>query len=1047
MRKLNKFLALALAVLMMAGCLVISTSAATTTTNDTSDYQGAIDFLAAIDVFKGYTGGESGANDPITRWQMALFIARTITGYTDDAMWAGNKSAYFTDVTAYAGAIDLVASLGIINGYGDGLFGPNDGIRYQDALTMIVRALKYDTTTMSYPWGYIIKALSLHVNDGLANMTNEKTLTRGEVAQLVDNYLSAPVWNADTKAVDVPYLTSIFGAASQNLILLGDDTFSANSIAKEGKVKFAVINDGKAGATTYEFDKSVFGSFDYISYIGYAFTVVTVNNGKAVASITLNPTTVVENMGGTTAANATILANDVANTITINKTVYEVVDSLSSAVKSNRILLYKEGTGKTDAVASIARGNVTADINNAVDAYFGITLQDIDNDGTYDVGFYAPYSFAWYLEQSTKDSTNNVTGTRLYYLVAEDIVKASATNKSYYVLANGNAITSTALSKITTATGAVLSGNDSLKSSIRITGTIANQEYMIYNFNKALLHLTVAVNVGNTDSTAVVQKVLTSSSSVVIGGVTYKVGIDGTLPGLTDATTTATGGFTATFGDVAKAGISTALTAGATDGSANAKVLKYNDRIIFVQSIKATTAKQNYVIVEIPQGYANNSKDEYAIASASGYVTVNALDSTGAEKAIVVAKINGITYSEYKMNQLYTLKNAKVDTDSFFEGIWLYAIDSTNADGSVNLVTTYTNLNGVIAVKADTTLSFAKIGSVMKSSLYYIGTTGKQLELTASTKYIIVGKNGYKVATGLPTASSTLGIVASDAATKMTLALDNNTIVIYNSAKDVEDIATWLTVGSTISTVTNSKYYVMMTRTADADHAPTALASWTNKTINNVTYYEYEIANVYDLAAQATVTIKITSKNYYSEADLLANLFPEAYGFYRDTAGKLQTLDGGAVSGTVYKVTYADDAATIIAGSTMAAFAADNGYLAGVLTLNGTKISEANGTTASTASFVAAKTGYLRITNTDKKGSSVGEIDGIVNSFKFIYIQSSSADKKDDTWYAAVTTGPNVNNGSNLSWRLETYTALSGLDVYYTVDANGSVFFYLNMAD
>lgn len=80
-----------------------------------------------------------------------------------------------------------MASLGIVNGYGDGTFGPENTVTYAQALTMIVRTMGLEENAISaggYPDGYIKVA----VENGLAgkfNAAQNEPLTRWQVAEIV----------------------------------------------------------------------------------------------------------------------------------------------------------------------------------------------------------------------------------------------------------------------------------------------------------------------------------------------------------------------------------------------------------------------------------------------------------------------------------------------------------------------------------------------------------------------------------------------------------------------------------------------------------------------------------------------------------------------------------------------------------------------------------------------------------------------------------------------------------------------------------------------
>ena len=183
MRNLKKFLALVLATLMIVSAMV-----ATTVSAAAADHADAVKTLNRLNVYHGYGDNDMGADDLVTRWQMALFVARATTGFTNDSAWASTENTTpFTDVTAnhYIGAIASAYNAGIINGVGDNKFAPDANIKYQEALAMAVRALGY--TDLSYPLGYIAKAQELGLTDNLTELDNklETAVTRGQIAEIL----------------------------------------------------------------------------------------------------------------------------------------------------------------------------------------------------------------------------------------------------------------------------------------------------------------------------------------------------------------------------------------------------------------------------------------------------------------------------------------------------------------------------------------------------------------------------------------------------------------------------------------------------------------------------------------------------------------------------------------------------------------------------------------------------------------------------------------------------------------------------------------------
>ncbi len=235
----KKILSLALALLMAgSSASMIAADEAVATAADESAYASAVEFLHTYGIYKG--DGESLAvEEEIERYEMALFVARISTGWTDDDKWEDGPqdTSGFTDIndgeeaSAFLGAISYASQKGIIEGYGNGEFGPYDGITYQDALTMAVRTLGF--TGLEWPWGYVEKAVELGLTTGIEDVAYTDILTRGEVAMVIYNTLFATKNGGSTLAHD------IFGMSAWTPIVI-----TASDLAVYEKGGTTLSNDG-----------------------------------------------------------------------------------------------------------------------------------------------------------------------------------------------------------------------------------------------------------------------------------------------------------------------------------------------------------------------------------------------------------------------------------------------------------------------------------------------------------------------------------------------------------------------------------------------------------------------------------------------------------------------------------------------------------------------------------------------------------------------------------------------------------------------------------
>lgn len=101
----------------------------------------SIEFLAAREIIKGRSAGYYEPDGNVTRAEFVTILANSTDGITV----AGNGNIDFTDVAAgdwYAPYINWAAAGGIVSGYGDGRFGPDDLITREQIAVMTDNFIK-----------------------------------------------------------------------------------------------------------------------------------------------------------------------------------------------------------------------------------------------------------------------------------------------------------------------------------------------------------------------------------------------------------------------------------------------------------------------------------------------------------------------------------------------------------------------------------------------------------------------------------------------------------------------------------------------------------------------------------------------------------------------------------------------------------------------------------------------------------------------------------------------------------------------------------------
>ncbi len=179
--------------------MMLTTVAFAATYSDVAEdsaYYEAIETLNKLGIVTGYEDGTYKPEAGVTRAEMAALIAR-IQGYGESA--AGQTATSFVDVPAShwaSGYVASAASTGIINGYGDGNFGPDDSVLFEQAVKMIMAALGYTPYAEyngGYPGGYLAAAQRYNVTANVSNATMGTEANRGTIAQLLANAIDTPL--------------------------------------------------------------------------------------------------------------------------------------------------------------------------------------------------------------------------------------------------------------------------------------------------------------------------------------------------------------------------------------------------------------------------------------------------------------------------------------------------------------------------------------------------------------------------------------------------------------------------------------------------------------------------------------------------------------------------------------------------------------------------------------------------------------------------------------------------------------------------------------
>lgn len=411
MKTSARFLAMLLAVVMIAGAALSATAFDDVAGNK---HANAVNVLAQLGVIGGYEDGTFKPDQKVTRAEMAKLVYVLYTTFVD----AGTADTAFADVADdhwATGYINWCSKMGIIGGYGDGKFGPNDNVTYDQALKMVCGVLGYtDFQSNLWPTDVRMTALrTLELGTELEDVKGDAQLTRAQVAQIMYNALNADM--NETKTVQVP---------------LGDTGYTVPvEVAKTLAVdiwKFEEAPYTVTGTENYGVNKT--GEEDVISLDGKEYELAELGlekyEGKTDALIGLEVVTLVDNVkkemlaaatvSGTVVDGVEVTYNKNKDTLTVNGVKFTAEKKAEDELKIWDLakndfagdIFTETKTGATESTL------IDSDIIAALDKAYMARAIDVEGDGEVDAIIIAPKT-AYTVKSLNKDTNKTVSMTEL----------------------------------------------------------------------------------------------------------------------------------------------------------------------------------------------------------------------------------------------------------------------------------------------------------------------------------------------------------------------------------------------------------------------------------------------------------------------------------------------------------------------------------------------------------------------------------------------------------------------------------------------------------
>lgn len=705
MKKHTKIVAVALSVVMMLALLLSASGLdifIIASSDAYKDYTTSAKYLETISVLKGYDDGQLHLEDPILRYQAALFFARIVTGITDESLYGSGKSGIYTDVPEYGAVMDLISEMGIIRGYGDGRFGYDAKIMYQDMCAMLVRALGYETEEIiaGYPVTYILKVKELGLN--LENVKGTDYLNRGQTAQMVYNALTAEITTTADDRYDalVSFIQSIRGEDGQDAT---KDTYLERNFDVSSRMEFVLVATEKyklESAPGYAEEDEIIMSYTYLEndtdyrtdywtfpveggptngvaeadLIGKHFTLVFNDKTPTQAELDNEDMQVIfaevaepdvyENLGEL----STVKYDTEKGTLTLGKKTVRFADSNIAAP-----VVYRYTTNAGKVFEEIAYSDLVDETGLLeTNTYFRIEAYDYDDDGTYDELVYIPYTFGQYAVRSYKDGTDGGKAadytmiasyvTTPVYDTTDSTARTTETRTNFVEhFAGTDKVASGSTANYTPGKTSIMvsKANGSLAKEVELSGVaITSGDFMIYNYNKLTNELYVAANLGKMQ-TGTLSGLKKQAQSVVIDGASMSVGILGYM----DASTGILSG-TDAYDSIADTTLDT-IFAAYKKGEINTRYLEYDGKIAYIEAYSNTNNLlcADYVVVDIEQTMKDHDKSlksgeelwDIGFDGNNAVVKVYNPDT----RALEEIKVESLTVREGSADKTYDFKNAE----------------------------------------------------------------------------------------------------------------------------------------------------------------------------------------------------------------------------------------------------------------------------------------------------------------------------------------------------------------------------------------------------
>ena len=720
MRTLKKALCL---VLVLAMVFTLAVPAMAASAKDYKDYseitnKEAVDVLTAIGVIHGDNGSFL-PEGTFTRAQAATMISYLMLGSKiADALPAGGTQ--FSDVPANHWAskyVQYCANEGIIAGYGNGKFGPNDTLTASQWALMLLGALGYKASNESIGGaGWEIQVTKLAMQAGVASADElTGTFNRDMAAKMALNTLTADMveYEGGSK-VEINGATITSGAVRKDVQNTAKtETIKSDDVMQFAEQHFPQLKLTDAAGTTDAFDRPA---------------AKWVNGVTSIGTYSKTP-----DLTYTTTVKASDLYKDLGLTATQTDGIVYKVDGKTSVTEK-----YDGGIGKTSTWTVGGNGTLTEVYKNVDEngAITGVTIIEVKT--------YFGQVSAVTKATSTVDRSVTVDGMKFTTegFAMDDYVlytKAETSTPGVYAIQSMKAATPAATGTVTYVNGtnkSFIVGGTTYKYSATNTDTatvgatatlyLDDYGYVIKDTGaKAVTNYAVVVDYVNDYASSIFGTKTDMAKLVLTDGSVVEVKADGDITGPSDVNVLVTYTVSNDVYTLTKVTSDNGITAVTTNKSTLKDGVYGDSKTVFI--VRSGNGNiDNPFTYKVYTGIANVPSMTGVTATAAVknfhadvvYVTAGTEVGVAASKATFVTEIGAQQITEYaadgKTKITYWLQNAVVDgevttikSSNKLNGV--YSATVSNANGIVTGATPAANVtpltnatavyvNGVIAI-------------------------------------------------------------------------------------------------------------------------------------------------------------------------------------------------------------------------------------------------------------------------------------------------------------------------------------------------------------